>query len=441
MTDDLARLRAALAARMRQVGVEPDDPRAAPLMARMEAALQQSVGAFNLAALAAPARTARDDADGSGAAAALAALPAQLRELVDGYMQAVRAACRPAFGGVRLGFFLKQAPALADTDAGRALLQLPLADKAVVVAATYAAWASQRFDSADRGLLRRVVSDLLRAKIEFSDAQAIALVKAAVREGFGSSSYSPNLAVAGALKRHVEARGLSPVLREALTGLRARMVHSAASQNSEGRKLLVIVDAMLSHAGDTAAGEPRFTAKDDAWGRALAAKLAGLTPELRGRAMRLLVLAAQGGGNAKPAKGWLKAAEQELTAGEREREGALLLEIIECHEPGAALAPENQNTLRALIWLAAKAAPADAARRLEAYAQQCLTFSSAHFAYLSLVLGNAAVHAFSLMPGTTGVGSLSRLKRRLKRPGEIKAVEKALAALAAARGMAASHAA
>ena len=43
------------------------------------------------------------------------------------------------------------------------------------------------------------------------------------------------------------------------------------------------------------------------------------------------------------------------------------------------------------------------------------------------------------MPGTTGVGSLSRLKRRLKRPGEIKAVEKALAALAAARGIAAGE--
>jgi hypothetical protein len=44
-----------------------------------------------------------------------------------------------------------------------------------------------------------------------------------------------------------------------------------------------------------------------------------------------------------------------------------------------------------------------------------------------------AVHAFSLMPGTAGVGSLSRLKRRLRRPGEIKTVEKAITALAATR--------
>ena len=41
------------------------------------------------------------------------------------------------------------------------------------------------------------------------------------------------------------------------------------------------------------------------------------------------------------------------------------------------------------------------------------------------------------MPGTAGVGSLSRLRRQLKRPGEIKTVDKALAALAQARGMSA----
>src|SRR5690242_5833919 len=81
------------------------------------------------------------------------------------------------------------------------------------------------------------------------------------------------------------------------------------------------------------------------------------------------------------------------------------------------------------------ASPDVAGRRIEAYAQKCLTFSPQHFAYLSLVLGNAAIHAFSLMPGTTGVGSLSRLRRHLKRPGEIKTVDKALTALASARGM------
>src|SRR5262249_48874967 len=85
------------------------------------------------------------------------------------------------------------------------------------------------------------------------------------------------------------------------------------------------------------------------------------------------------------------------------------------------------------------AAPEASARRLEAFAQKCLTFSAAHFAYLSLVLGNASVHAFALMPGTAGVGSLTRLRRRLKRPGEIKTVDKALTGLAQARGLSAGE--
>lgn len=436
MADDLDRLRTALAARMQRAGIAPDDPRVVPLFAHMQALLQRGLGGAGPAAEpAAPPRPSRlDDAGGRPAAAGLAALPPQLQALVVDYLQVFRARRERAAAGSGLRFSFMPAPALAESDAGRALLQLLPVEKAAVVVAAYAAWASEH-RGPDGGALRRVVSDLLRAKLDLTDAQAVDLVRAAVREGFAYSSHSPNLAVAGALKRHVETHGLGAMMGEALTGLRARMVHSAAADNAEGRKLQVIVDAMLAHARDTSEGEPRFTPKDDAWGRAVAARLAELSSEARGRPTRLLALAAQGGGNAKPAKGWLKAAEQELKGGERERDGAFLLDIIEAYEPGAPLATENQNTLRALIWLAAMAAPDDAARRLEAYAQTCLTFSSAHFAYLSLVLGNAAVHAFSLMPGTAGVGSLSRLKHRLKRPGEVKAVEKALAALAAARGM------
>jgi hypothetical protein len=319
------------------------------------------------------------------------------------------------------------------------LLQLSPPDRACVAVAAYLAWTSDRYNACHAAALRRMVSDLLRAKLDFDEAQAVKLIKGAVREGFSGSSYSPNSAVAGALKRHVETRGLSPAVREALSGLRARMVHSRADGNSQGRKLIAAVEAMLAKEANNAEAAPRFRPKSDAWGKAIEAKLATFAPEPRARLAYLLALASQGGENAKPAKGWLKAAEQALASPACEHEGVLLLDAIELHEPGANISFENQNTLRALLWLAAMAAPSAAARRLEAYAQKCLTFSSAHFVYLSLVLGNAAVHAFTLMPGTLGVGSLSRLRRRLKRPGEIKTVDKALSALAAARSMTASE--
>jgi hypothetical protein len=299
----------------------------------------------------------------------------------------------------------------------------------------YVAWASEKYGGRDGSGLRRIVSDLLRAKIDIDTDQAIALVKAAIQEGFGYSSYSPNQAVVNLLKRHVETKGASAELRAALSGLRNRMVHSSADHSSQGRKLLAAVDGLIGHQARADGSAPRFDAKPDAWGKATSAKLAQWPADARARLTALLELASKGGGNAKPAKGWLKSAEDTLKGDKRDLICGQLLDVVEGYEPGGTLALENQNTLRALIWLVALASPDAACRRLEAYAQKCLTFSPQHFAYLSLVLGNAAIHAFSLMPGTAGVGSLSRLRRHLKRPGEIKTVDKALAALASARGM------
>src|SRR5262249_10651756 len=159
-------------------------------------------------------------------------------------------------------------------------------------------------------------------------------------------------------------------------------------------KLLAAVDTMLTRSANADARGAQFTPKPDAWGRAVQERLSALPGETRTQLDALLALAAEGGENAKPSKGWLKHPNEALALADRAHTGASLLELLERNEPGSALDLQNQNTLRALIWLIALACPPGAARRLEAYAQKCLTFSSAHFAYLSLVLGNATVHAF-----------------------------------------------
>ena len=427
MADELEELRTRLAARMRQLNIAPDDPRIGPLFAQVQKLMrgpfrvEDGMHSLRPAAPAAPGVE-----DGAASPLAIANLPAGLRALVHAYIDEQSAHA-----------WYVHAPALSASEAGRSILQLSPADRACVAVAAYLAWTSKPHGGPCGAALRRIVSDLLRAKLEFDEAQVLELIKGAVHEGFCYSSYSPNSAVANVLKRHVETRGLSPAVGEALAGLRARMVHSHADHSSEGRKLIAAVEAMLANEDSSVEAAPRFRSKPDAWGKAIEAKLSTLALDVRACLTQLLVLASQGGDNAKPAKGWLKAAEKALASVACEH--ALLLDLVECHEPGVNIALENQNTLRALLWLAAMAAPTAAARRLEAYAQKCLTFSSPHFAYLSLVLGNAAIHAFTLMPGTLSVGSLARLKRRLKRPGEIKTVDKALAALAAARGMTASE--
>jgi uncharacterized protein DUF4132 len=430
MSEDIQRLQAEIAAQMRQLGAPANDPRLAPMLAQLQALLRQHVASAGANGRLAVLPTGAQDQDAGEAAPTrklLSNLPPPIEEPAREYIRSARAHAIHMFA---------QAPALSDSDAGRRLLELGMADKAHLAVQAYVAWTSERHGGRDGAALRRIVSDLLRAKIDIGNDQAITLVKAAIHEGFAYASYSPNQAVANVLKRHVETSGASPTLRDTLVGLRSRMVHSSAESSSEGRKLISIVDALIAYRPRGDDGEPHFEAKPDPWGKALGVKLKTLPPDMRARATALLELAAKDGANAKPARGWLKSTADAFKGADRDRDCALLLEIIECHEPGGTLALENQNTLRALIWLAALAAPEIAGRRLEAYAQRCLTFSPQHFAYLSLVLGNAAIHAFSLMPGTLGVGSLSRLRRHLKRPGEIKTVDKALAALASARGMA-----
>jgi Domain of unknown function (DUF4132) len=429
MASDFERLSAALAGRMQELGVGPADPRVAPLVtqlqALMRAHLAQSAGGSNVVML--PTSGAPATATGPSTQSCFRDLSLDLAVLLRAYLDT----CPPqAF---------TQAPALSQSEEGRRILDLPPSDRVRIAVAVYDDWSSAPWGGPDGAGLRRVVSDLLRGKLRFADGDAIALVAAATREGFTYAGYSPNQAVLSMLERHVADHGVSADLRRALEHLRTAMKARGAEDNAQGRKLLSGVERLLAHHDGTAGVAPVFQPKPDAWGAAAEARLATLSPDAQARLGPLMLLAGKGGTSAKPTKGWLRNAEQALAGDDRAEVGERLLDLVECHEPGAAIALENQETLRGLLWLAAMAAPDVAARRLEAFAQKCLTFSAAHFAYLSLVLGNASIHAFVLMPGTTGVASLSRLRRRLKRPGEIKTVDKALSALAEARGLTAGE--
>ncbi len=327
----------------------------------------------------------------------------------------------------------QDAPKLSECEAGQRLAKLAPADKARVAVHAYIEWVHGTYNGPNAAPLRRIASELLRGKIDLEPNQALAIGLAALQDGFDDRGKSPNRVVASALKRHVDSRGLEPRLRVALAGLRTSMTSRHLDSHLEGRELLSTIDAMLAHQGLKAGEKPRYQPKADDWGRALEARLAGLNVEQGAELTRLLEMAESGGDAAKPTKSWLKQAEQGLAKGDAERIGAQLLEIITDYEPGARISLENRSTLRGLMWLAAMASSEAAIRVLEAYAVKCLTW--VRFDYLSLVLGNAAIHAFTLMPGTAGVGSLTRLKRRLSRPGEIKTVEKAIAALSQTRGM------
>src|SRR5262245_10374127 len=327
---------------MQELGCAPTDPRLAPMLAEVQALMREHLASAqagaNIAVMPMGAQAARPvdlpKVDVS------CDLPAEAARALKAYL----AICP------RDGF--TQAPALSQSEEGRRILDLAPADKVKTVVYAYVAFTAERLGGLDGSGLRRVVSDLLRAKVTLDDSQAIALVKAAIRDGFLYTSYSPNQVVLGTLERHVQTRGLSPDLRAAIDGLLARMKHGYAEGNAQGRKLLNGVEALLSQQPGDAAALPAFKPKPDAWGRALATKLAALPADERARLAALLALAAKGGDGAKPAKGWLKSAAQAVDQPEQAQLAELLFGAIDCQDDTFSIAPDNQDTVRGLIWLA-----------------------------------------------------------------------------------------
>src|SRR6185503_3790140 len=90
----------------------------------------------------------------------LSALPPTLQDPVRAYIRTSR--------GLAVHMFA-QAPALSDSDAGKQLLELGIADKANIAVQAYVAWTSEKHGGRDGAALRRIVSDLLRAKIDIDN--------------------------------------------------------------------------------------------------------------------------------------------------------------------------------------------------------------------------------------------------------------------------------
>src|SRR5262249_15033836 len=244
MAGEFERLSAELSGRMRELGVGPTDPRLAPLMVQLQALMRERIaeavkGGGAMLQVSAPAQECSFD------------LPVELAGLVRGYL----AVCPPrAFA---------QAPALAESEAGRRILGLGLPDRVRIAAAAYAAWSAAPWGGLHGAGLRRVVSDLLRSKLTLADADAIALARAATREGFTHAGYSPNQAVFSALERHVAVHGLSPDLRGALEHLLEEMTRRGAEHNAQGRKLLTGVERLLSRQPGAANAIALFKPKPD----------------------------------------------------------------------------------------------------------------------------------------------------------------------------------
>src|SRR5262245_30769796 len=123
MADDLERLRAAMAARLQQIGMAPDDPRVAPMLAQVQALMQQRAASMpeGVVPFAPTHAGTRSDEGGRAAAAVIETLPAHLRDLVQSYSASVRSGRERVTGGLAgVGWFFP-VPALSSSEEGRKL--------------------------------------------------------------------------------------------------------------------------------------------------------------------------------------------------------------------------------------------------------------------------------------------------------------------------------
>jgi hypothetical protein len=276
-----------------------------------------------------------------------------------------------------------------------------------------------------------IVRDLLTTELDLTGGQVQTLIAAAARGQFG-----PHRNLAKALKSYVERHAPDPGLRDIILELRDR-VEGDRTDDATERAFQEVIDGFLTPAERAAkCGFPRFSPQPDEWGRTLLQHLWDVPAAERERVDHLLVRAAKGGKHVKAQRSWSKMIAEDL-AHDRERLGALLFDMLEACAPisRSIVTYENQHTLRGIVWLVAVAAPEGIAQRLERYAYNCLKSLESYL----LLLGNAAIRALTMLPGTTGVASLSRLRRTLKRGGEIKTVDKALAEVAKAQGISAAE--
>ena len=151
--------------------------------------------------------------------------------------------------------------------------------------------------------------------------------------------------------------------------------------------------------------DPGVAPRPDAWGRALSAKLAALPADDRARLTALLALAAKGGAGAKPAKGWLKTRHKPSIS----RTGRCSPSFCSRRSSARRRAFRSRPTTRTRFagssgWRRWRR-PRSRRRARDLRADLPDVLPGAFRLPLSLVLGNASIHAFSLLPGFAGVGS------------------------------------
>ena len=264
----------------------------------------------------------------------------------------------------------------------------------------------------------KLLSALLRRKLEFKEPELAELVHAASRWRWGG----PVASVLG----HVERIGVSPEIRRALAAL--RQTRYVSEDSHESRKLRERIDKLL--AGPQAVEDFRPCG---AWSRTL---LEGVSSQERGPLECLLRLGPKMSGVA-PSRKWLKESAQVVADLGQERFREIALEALgRGPNPGeqAPISPEEGDLQKGLLWSLVASPDREVCAALARFAEQGLK-KVPQLGPVAQKSANACIKALSAMEGTEAVAQLSRLAMRVKYATTRRILEKEIDEAAKRNGL------
>jgi hypothetical protein len=312
---------------------------------------------------------------------------------------------------------------LKDTEAGRSILEAPLAEQrewalAMIVwlnnhtVSPYSPSAWLRTNA-----VRDMMFGLLRRKLPYEIDDIIALLEWSAQQGsWGHGAAQIIRVVESYLKDHA----LTPELKTAVSDLSKTLdgYYGRDNQRSAARLRGLI--------GDTSVPTLPLP-PGDAWAETVLADVQALPAELQAAWSGLFATCLQASGSAPTTK-WRKAADPFLSQIGFEDFKAPLLKwfaLVNETNPNEIIDPVKSDLLKALAWLCADRDDAELARALTALAVSAYR-KLPGIGPRSVSVGNACVWALGHMPGSHGVAQLAVLKVRIKLNNVQKAIQKAL---------------
>jgi hypothetical protein len=271
--------------------------------------------------------------------------------------------------------------------------------------------------------LRELARHILRRHLPWSQEELAAVIT----YGIGNDvTRLPYVSLLQQVEHAVEARVIEDSLADALRRL-AIFANLRYSISSDPRKFNERLQRLIS---GTAKPDPALVPGE--WRSSIFTDLESLPAAAAAVSRRALDHAVASMERAKASNAFLQSARSILA--EDERLPARVMGWVEAYASELDRPGENEDAVRALIWMLGVSDGAKVASRIGRFSELCFK-KRPNFGPRSLKLGNACLQSLKMLGGVHAAAELTRLRSRLRYPRVVGQVETILADFAARLGL------